>query len=131
VEDKLCDYFNKIWLEFTGRTLQQELGNGWLENVHADDRQGCLDIYIGAFERREKFNMEYRLRRHDGQYHWMLDEGGPRYNSQGQFIGYIGHCLDITERKEAEKKNAKLEAENRQLPRADNLARLTASDKSK
>ncbi len=125
--DKLCNYFNKIWLEFTGRTLQQELGNGWLENVHADDRQRCLDIYIGAFEQSEKFNMEYRLRRHDGQYRWILDEGGPRYNSQGQFIGYIGHCLDITERKEAEKKNTKLEAENRQLQKAESLGRMAGA----
>jgi len=126
-EDKLCDYFNKIWLEFTGRTLQQELGHGWRENVHADDRQGCLDTSIGAFEKREKFSMEYRLRRHDGQYRWILDEGGPRYNSQGQFIGYIGHCLDITERKEAEKKNAKLEADNRQLQKSESLGRMAGA----
>ena len=126
-EDKLCDYFNKIWLEFTGRTLQQELGNGWRENVHADDRQGCLDSSIGAFEKREKFSMEYRLRRHDGQYRWILEEGGPRYNSRGHFIGYIGHCLDITERKEAEKKNAKLEADNRQLQKAESLGRMAGA----
>jgi PAS domain S-box-containing protein len=126
-EDTLCNYFNKIWLEFTGRTLQQELGNGWLENVHTDDRQRCLDIYIGAFEKREKFNMEYRLRRHDGQHRWILDEGSPRYNSQGHFIGYIGHCLDINDRKEAEKKNARLEAENRQLQKAESLGRMAGA----
>ncbi len=125
--DKLCNYFNSIWLEFTGRTLQQELGNGWLENVHPDDRQGCLDIYLGAFERLEKFSMEYLLRRHDGQYRWILDEGCPRYNSQSQFIGYIGHCLDITERKEAEKKNAILEAENHQLQKTESLGRMAGA----
>jgi PAS domain S-box-containing protein len=125
--DKLCDYFNKIWLEFTGRTLQQELGNGWRENVHPDDRQHCLDTSLRAFLKQEKFNMEYRLRRHDGEYRWLLDEGSPRGNSQGQFIGYIGHCLDITERKEAEKKNAKLEAENRQLQKAESLGRMAGA----
>ncbi|MBV5318874.1 MAG: response regulator [Desulfobulbaceae bacterium] len=128
-EDTLCDYCNTIWLEFTGRTLQQERGNGWLENVHADDRQGCLDIYIGAFERREKFNMEFRLRRHDGHYHWMLDEGGPRYNSQGKFIGYIGHCLDITERKRAEEALVKVhsELEQKVLERTADLEKTNAT----
>jgi two-component system, cell cycle sensor histidine kinase and response regulator CckA len=126
-EDKLCNYFNKIWLNFTGRTLHQELGTGWLENVHPDDRQRCLDIYTGAFDRREKFNMEYRLRRHDGAYGWIFDEGSPRCNSQGRFIGYIGHCLDITEHKEAEKRNAKLEAENRQLQKAESLGRMAGA----
>ena len=126
-EDRLCNYFNKIWLEFTGRTLQQELGNGWLENVHADDRQGCMHTSLEAFLKREKFSMEYRLRRHDGQYRWIVDEGGPRYNSEGKFIGYIGHCLDITERKEAEKKNSNLEAENRQLQKAESLGRMAGA----
>ena len=125
--DRLCNYFNKIWLEFTGRTLQQELGNGWLENVHPNDRQHCMDIYGGAFDHLEKFSMEYRLRRYDGQYRWILDEGSPRHNSQGQFVGYIGHCLDITESKEAEKKNAKLEAENRQLQKAESLGRMAGA----
>jgi len=100
--DKRCDYFNRVWLEFTGRTVEQESGDGWLECVHLDDRQHCLDIYFGAFNRREKFSMVYRLRRSDGEYRWLLDEGCPRYDSKGAFIGYIGHCLDITELKRAE-----------------------------
>ncbi|SDI40845.1 PAS domain-containing hybrid sensor histidine kinase/response regulator [Propionivibrio dicarboxylicus] len=97
--DALCNYFNSIWLEFTGRTLEQELGNGWAEGVHPDDMQRCLEIYLGAFEKRQKFSMDYRLRRHDGEYRWIQDEGSPRYDAQGNFIGYIGFCLDITDRK--------------------------------
>ncbi len=100
--DKQCNYFNRIWLEFTGRTLEQEQGNGWVEGVHPDDLQRCLNIYVTAFDRREKFCMEYRLRRHDGEYRWIFDDGCPRYDSKDEFIGYIGHCLDITERKQAE-----------------------------
>jgi len=100
--DKLCNYFNNVWLEFTGRSFAQERGNGWLAGVHPADMQHCLDIYTGAFDRQEKFNMVYRLRRSDGEYRWLLDEGCPRYDSKGTFIGYIGHCLDITELKHAE-----------------------------
>jgi PAS domain S-box-containing protein len=105
--DKLCNYFNRVWLEYTGRTLEQEMGNGWTEGVHPEDTQRCLDIYVEAFEKREKFSMEYRLRRNDGAYRWILDDGCPRYNSKGDFIGYIGHCLDITERKRTEEALAK------------------------
>ncbi len=102
--DKLCHFFNSVWLEFTGRTLEQESGDGWTQGLHPDDFQHCLDIYFGAFEQRKNFRIEYRLRRHDGEYRWIINDGCPRYNSQGKFIGYIGHCFDITERKEAEDK---------------------------
>ena len=99
--DKLCNYFNKVWLDFTGRTLAQELGNGWVEGVHPDDFQRCLDTYLLAFDKHEKFSMDYRLRRHDGEYRWIQDDGSPRYDADGRFAGYIGFCLDITERKQA------------------------------
>ena len=96
--DKLCNDFNSVWLAFTGRTLAQEVGHGWLEGVHPEDFQRCLDTYVTAFDRRERFSMDYRLRHHDGSYHWLQDDGCPRYDSAGEFIGYIGYCLDITDR---------------------------------
>lgn len=98
--DKKCNYFNKPWLDFTGRTLEQELGDGWVEGVHPDDLAYCIEIYVNAFDRHEKFSMDYRLKHNDGTYHWIQDNGTPRYNLNGEFIGYIGHCLDITKQKE-------------------------------
>jgi len=99
--DKLCDYFNEPWLRFTGRTLQQELGNGWCAGVHPDDFDFCLQTYVAAFEARQPFSMDYRLRHADGSYHWLRDDGNPRYDSQGEFLGYIGFCMDVTERRAA------------------------------
>ena len=100
--DKLCNYFNQKWLEFTGRALEDELGNGWVEGVYPEDRSGCFDTYVAAFDARAAFTMEYRLRRHDGAYRWILDSGVPRFDALSRFIGYIGSCVDITERKQAE-----------------------------
>jgi len=100
--DRLCTYVNQGWLEFTGRPLEAELGNGWVEGVHKDDQKHCLEIYSRAFDQRHSFAMEYRLRRKDGEYRWVLDTGVPRFNTDGSFAGYIGSCLDITDRKLAE-----------------------------
>src|SRR6266478_2752459 len=97
--DKLCTFFNKGWLDFTGRSLEQELGNGWAEGVHREDIDRCLDIYGNSFNARRPFTMEYRLRRNDGVYRWVLDNGIPRFASDGAFLGYIGSCIGITERK--------------------------------
>jgi PAS domain S-box-containing protein len=100
--DKLCTFFNQCWLDFTGRTMEQELGEGWASGVHPEDLQRCLRIYSGAFDARVEFEIEYRLRRSDGKYRWIVDYGVPRVESDGTFCGYIGSCVDITERKLSE-----------------------------
>jgi PAS domain S-box-containing protein len=100
--DKLCTYFNEPWLRFTGRTLEQEWGNGWTQGVHPEDFDRCLQTYVSAFDRRDTFSMNYRLRNAQGEYRWLQDDGTPRFDSTGEFLGYIGHCLDITELKQAE-----------------------------
>ncbi|NNV55432.1 PAS domain-containing sensor histidine kinase [Limnovirga soli] len=100
--DKLCDYFNKTWLEFTGRTMEQEFGNGWAEGVHPDDFDACLHTYSNAFDNREAFVMEYRMKNKFGDYRWIRDFGRPFYDVDNSFIGYIGSCYDITEIKDNE-----------------------------
>lgn len=96
-----CDYFNERWLVFTGRTMEQERGNGWAEGVHREDFDRCLKIYLDSFGQRKSFEMEYRLRRHDGLYRWILDRGAPFYDGAGVSAGFIGSCIDITEQVEA------------------------------
>jgi len=102
--DKLCNFFNKGWLDYTGRTLEQELGSGWAEGVHRDDFKRCLDTYITSFDAHRRFTMQYRLRNHDGEYGWVTDTGVPRFNADGEFLGYIGTCVDITQQKEIEER---------------------------
>jgi PAS domain S-box-containing protein len=106
--DKLCTYFNDRWLQFTGRTMEQELGNGWADGVHPEDLDRCMSTYVSAFGRRERFQMEYRMLRHDGEYRWLLDTGTPRF-AQGEFAGYIGSCVDVTDRKVTEEALSNLE----------------------
>jgi PAS domain S-box-containing protein len=102
--EQLCDYVNQVWLEFTGYSLEQQLGNGWVKAIHPEDKEHRQTRYSTAFYARKKFQIEYRLRRADGEYRWVLDTGVPRLTQGGSFVGYIGSCIDITERKEAEEK---------------------------
>jgi PAS domain S-box-containing protein len=106
--DKLRNYFNQPWLEFTGRPIELELGDGWADGVHPEDLMFCLKTYTTAFNRREPFEMQYRLRRTDGVYRWVFDKGIPRFHSNRSFAGYIGSCIDITERKMSEEALANL-----------------------
>lgn len=97
--DTKCDYFNPAWLNFTGRTIKQELGNGWVEGVHKEDFDKCLKTYLDAFGKKQPFKMEYRLKHADGTYHWILDSGSPFFDDNDKFLGYIGSCYDINETK--------------------------------
>jgi PAS domain S-box-containing protein len=117
--DRERTYFNQTWLEFTGRSMEAELGNGWADGVHPEDLQGCLNTYTYSFDRREKFRMEYRLRRHGGEYRWILDDGVPRFNKDRSFAGYIGIGIDVTDRVRTEEA---LRQTNRELSEARRLA---------
>ena len=99
--NKLCNYFNQPWLDFTGRALDAEIANGWA-GVHRDDLETCMEVYNRAFDLRVPFRMQYRLRRHDGEYRWVMDSGVPRFEGDGVFAGYIGSCIDVTDQKNAE-----------------------------
>jgi PAS domain S-box-containing protein len=100
--DQLYSYFNQGWLAFTGRAIEEELGTGWTESLHPDDYDRILGTYTAAFQRREPFKVEYRRRRADGVFRWIYDSGTPRIATDGEFLGYIGSCIDISDRREAE-----------------------------
>ncbi len=99
--DAKCDYFNQTWLAFTGRTLAEEIGEGWTEGVHPGDVKRSVQYYLDHFERREAFEMEYRLRRHDGTYRWLFDRGVPNF-IDGRFVGFIGSCIEVEDRWQAQ-----------------------------
>jgi PAS domain S-box-containing protein len=125
--DMGCIFFNKVWLDFTGRTMEEESGNGWAQGVHPDDRDRCLAIYASSFEVRRGFQLEYRLRRADGEYRWLLDNGVPRFALSGVFEGYIGSCIDITDRKHEEELREELRRERERLAEARGMERFQLS----
>jgi len=100
--DGLCNYFNTTWLKFTGRLMSEEIGNGWATGVHPDDFDRCLKIYLDNFAQRTPFEMEYRLKRADGLYRWINDRGAPVILSDGAFAGFIGSCVDVTDKIEGQ-----------------------------
>jgi len=121
-------FFNASWLQFTGRSLAQELGTGWLAGVHPDDRQRCMGTYLAAFFARRGFEMEYRLRRHDGEYRWMVDSGAPRTLPGGEFAGYVGSCIDITPRRWAQQELARVNAQLQAVLDASHQVAMIATD---
>ena len=128
--DALCNYFNRPWLEFTGRSMEQEVGTGWTEGVHPEDVQGCFDCFLPAFHARKPFRMKYRLRRADGEYRWVMESGIPRYTGAGEFAGYIGSNIDITDLKRAEEERERLrqlEADLAHINRVSMMGELAAS----
>ena len=117
--DKLCDYFNRSWLDYRGRTLEQEIGQGWHEGVHPEDLERCLKARESTLDQRHSVQVEYRLRRHDNVHHWILDTAAPWFWPRGVFRGYVGSCIDIHQRKLAEENlrdaNAALSCQNEEL----------------
>jgi len=113
--DKSCTYVNKPWVDFKGSTLEKELGNGWLEGIHREDVESCRETFFSSVDARRPFEMEYRLLRHDGEYRWIYDSGIPRFSPEGTFLGFIGSCIDLTDRKESEDELKKAHEELQQL----------------
>lgn len=122
-----CDYFNDRWLLFRGRTMQQEMGNGWAEGVHPEDFDACLKTYLDFFARKEPFELYYRLMRADNAYRWIFDRGVPFFEGDGTFAGYIGSCIDVTERIEAQR--AADQVRERELAKLRGLLRICSTCK--
>jgi PAS domain S-box-containing protein len=99
--DARCMYFNRAWLEFRGRALEQECGNGWTDGIHPDDRDLCLETYLKAFTARQPFRMQFRMQRHDGEFCWLENAGVPRSDETGAFAGFMGSAVDVSDRKRA------------------------------
>ncbi|AKU94381.1 sensory transduction histidine kinase [Labilithrix luteola] len=127
--DGRCTFFNDPWLAFTGRTMEQEVGVGWAEGIHPDDFQGTMNAYLEHFVARRGFKLEYRLRRADGEYRWILDTGVPRHAADGTFAGYIGSCIDVSERKLAEDTLRRSEAKVRAILEAAGDGILTLDER--
>ncbi len=108
-------FLNKPWLDFTGRSLDEEVGDGWVEGVHEQDRSACVDAYLAAYRERQPLEIEYRLRRADGEFRWVIDRGAPRLDADGRFTGYIGACIDVTALKQSEARLRESEAQLRRL----------------
>ena len=125
--DKKGAFFNQAWLDFTGRTLEQEASSGWADDLHPEDAQRRLQLYQSSFDARHSFEMEYRLRRHDGAYRWMLDRGVPRYAPHGAFLGYIGSCIDITARKDADAEIQRQRVELAHAARVSTMGQLASA----
>jgi len=125
--EKRGTFFNKGWLDFTGRALEEELGDGWTQSVHPEDVGRCLTECGGAFRERRPFTIDYRMRRGDGEYRWVLDNGVPRRAADGAFLGYIGSCIDITQRREAELDAARQRNELARLSRVAVLGELSGA----
>jgi two-component system CheB/CheR fusion protein len=101
--EKKCNYLNRTWLNFTGKPLEKELGNGWHDGIHPEDSAQFLKVFNDAYESRTEFKIDYRLKRHDGEYRWIMNHGVPRFARNDVFIGYIGTCIDISERIDLER----------------------------
>jgi len=129
-KEGMCIYFNKQWLNFRGRTMEQEKGTGWSEGIHPDDKNNTLEIYHSAFNKRESFEIEYRMLNRNNEYRWIYDKGAPMYNNTGKFLGYIGSCIDISKRKKAEKQLEESEAKFRKLFRESNAINLIIDSES-
>jgi PAS domain S-box-containing protein len=121
---KQCVWFNRPWLTFTGRGMQQELGEGWFEGVHPEDADRCLKTYVSHFDARKEFRMDYRLRCCDGTYRWIDDVGIPRYSRDGSFLGYIGSCTNVHEYRETQNELRRRLLEIEQLTERANAAEV-------